>query len=84
MAFGRELLIQNNLGDAGAIAQIEEDEVAVIAAPVDPAHENDLLACVGGAQCAAEMRAFEIAEKVEHYLVLCYGVGRSRHDSLRG
>ena len=47
--------------DAGAVAQVEEDEVAVVAAAVDPAHEDDLLAGVGGAQFAAEMGAFQIA-----------------------
>jgi len=61
VAFGRELLVENDLGDASAVAEIEEDEVAVVAAPVDPAHQHHLLAGVSGAQCAAEMRAFKIA-----------------------
>ena len=58
VAVGRELLVEHDLGDAGAVAQVEEDEVAVIAAAVDPAHQHHLFAGVGGAQCAAEMRAF--------------------------
>ena len=59
VAVGGQLLVEHNLGDAGAVAQIEEDEVAVVAAAVDPAHQDHLLAGVGGAQVAAEMRPFE-------------------------
>jgi hypothetical protein len=33
----------------------------MIAAAIDPAHHNDLLAGVGGAQVAAIMRPFEIS-----------------------
>jgi hypothetical protein len=61
MAGRRELLIKNDLTDAAAIAEIEEDEVAVIAVPVDPAGQNHRFARIGGAQRAAEMRPFEIA-----------------------
>jgi hypothetical protein len=49
------------LGYAGAVAEVKEDEVAVVAAAVDPAHENHLLACVGGAEIAAKMCPFETA-----------------------
>ena len=61
MALGRQLLVEHDLGDAGAVAEIEKDEVAVVAAAVDPAHQNHLLAGVGGAQVAAKMRPFKIA-----------------------
>ena len=61
VAVGNQLLVQHNLADAGAVAQVEKDQVAVVAAAVDPAHQNNLLAGVGGAQFAAEMRPFEIA-----------------------
>ena len=61
MAVGREFFVENDLCDAGAVAQVEKDEIAVVAAAVDPAHQDDLLAGVGGAQCAAEMRPFEVA-----------------------
>jgi hypothetical protein len=53
MAFGGQLFIEHDLADAGAVAEIEKDEVAVVAAAVDPAHEDDLLAGVGGAQVTA-------------------------------
>ncbi len=61
VAVGSQFFVEDDLGDAGAVAEVEEDEVAVVAAAVDPAHEDDLLAGVGGAQVAAQMGAFEIA-----------------------
>ena len=61
VAVGRQLLVQHNLRDAGAVAQIEKDQVAVVAAPVHPAHQDHLLPGVGGAQVAAKMRPFETA-----------------------
>ena len=56
----------DDLGDAAAVAQVEEDEVAEIAAAVDPSHENDFGAGIGGAEGAAHMSAFEITKKIEH------------------
>ena len=50
----------DDLGDAGAVAQVEEDEVAEVAPLVDPAHENNFRAGVGGAQLAAHMSTFQI------------------------
>ena len=61
VGFGGDFLIEDNLGDAGAIAEIEEDEVAVVAAAVDPTHEGDGLAGVGAAEFAAGVRALERA-----------------------
>ena len=48
--FGREFFVEHDLGNAAAVAHVEEDQVAVIAAPVNPAHQHHLFACVGGAQ----------------------------------
>ena len=56
----------DDLGDAGAVAQIEKDEVAEIAAAVDPAHEDDFGAGVGGAQRAAHMSTLQVTKKIEH------------------
>jgi hypothetical protein len=53
------LLVEDDLGDAGAVADIEEDEVAVVAAAVDPAHEDDVLVCVGCAEVSAHVGAVE-------------------------
>ena len=54
VAVGGQLLVEHDLADAGAVAQVEEDEVAVVAAAVDPAHDDHLLTGVGGAQFAAD------------------------------
>jgi hypothetical protein len=54
-------MIQHHLADACAIAQIKKNKVAVVAAAVHPAHHDNVFACIGCAQVAAEMRPFEIA-----------------------
>ena len=59
--FGNQVVIQHHLRNAGAVAQIQKDQVAVVAAPVHPAHQHHLLARVGGAQLAAHVRPFKIA-----------------------
>ena len=53
VALGREFLVEHHLGNAAAVAQVEEDQVAVVAPPVHPAHHHHGLAGVGGAQFAA-------------------------------
>jgi len=45
--------VEDDLDDAGGIAEVNEDEPAVIAAAVDPAGEGDLLAGVLGSEFAA-------------------------------
>ena len=61
VALGRQFLVQHHLRNAGAVAHVEKDQVAVVAAAVHPAHQHHVLAGVGGAQCAAHVRSFEIA-----------------------
>src|SRR5579872_1436950 len=67
VAIGGDLFIKDNLGDAASVAEVEEDEVTVVAAAIDPAHEDNGLTCLGGAQSATHVGAFESTEKVEHY-----------------
>ena len=50
---GSVLRIEDDLGDAFAIAQIDEDQAAVVAAPIDPACEFHRLAGIAGAQRSA-------------------------------
>jgi hypothetical protein len=59
VAVGGELLVEHDLDDAGAVTEIEKDEVAVVAAAIDPAHEDDLLTGVCGAEIATHVGAFE-------------------------
>ena len=58
---GRDLLVNDDLRDAGAVAQIEEDEAAVVAAAVDPAHQNDILPRVFGAKLSTHPGALQSA-----------------------
>ncbi len=69
----------DNLGEAGAIAQVNKDKVAEIAAAVDPSHENHGGAGVGGAESAAHMSALQIAKKIEHEVRLI-GSSKVRHQ----
>ena len=45
---GQELGVEDDLREAGAVAQVDEDELAVVAAAVDPALEAHGLADVRG------------------------------------
>jgi hypothetical protein len=57
-----------DLRNAFAVAQVEEEHAAKVAAAVDPAHEDNLFAGVVGAEGSTVMRAAEFAKKVERYL----------------
>ena len=65
VAFPREVLVQNDLSDSGAVAQVEKDEVAVVATAVDPTHQHDRLAGVFGAKLPTGMGALQCSKKVE-------------------
>ena len=56
--FRLRFFIEDNLKDAGAVADVEKEEIAEVAAAVDPSHDNGVAAFVLGAQLAAIMRAF--------------------------
>ena len=64
----------DDLRDAAAVAQIEEDEVAEIAPPVDPAHENDVWS---RRQRRAARHTYEYvcrSPKKSSMIVLCFTV----------
>ena len=46
---------EDDLRDAGAVAQVDEDDAAVVAARIDPAGEGNGLAHVGGAELVARV-----------------------------
>ena len=58
---GVRLVVEHDLGDAGAVADVDKNEVAEVAAAVHPSHEDGFLAGVGGAQCAAHVGASQVA-----------------------
>jgi hypothetical protein len=53
--------VEDDLDDAGAVADVEEEQVAEVAAAMHPAHYDGVFAGVGGAQGAAVVGAFQIA-----------------------
>ena len=57
MRLGRVRRVHDDLGDPVPVAQVEEDELAVVAAAVDPAGQARAAARVGGTQLAAGMAA---------------------------
>jgi hypothetical protein len=62
MRGGVLLFIEHNLRQASAIAQINKNQVAKVAPPVDPAHQNDVFIRVSGAKIAAVVRSLQCSE----------------------
>ena len=56
-----DVLMNDGLRVTGAIAHIDEDHGAVIAAAVSPAHQQDGLSGVPGAELAAHVSAAKVA-----------------------
>ena len=50
--------INDHLGDAGAVAEVDEHEPAVVTPGVDPAHERHVVAYIFFEQFSASMRLF--------------------------
>ena len=86
---GRIGLVDDDLGDPVAVAQVEEDQLAVVAPAVDPAGQPGGRARVGRAELAAGVRAVGRGEArlgVGHgrRIVAADGLARSaRHDRWR-
>ncbi len=49
--------VDDNLRHSGAVAQINEQQIAMVAPPVNPAHQHGLFASVRSAQRSAHMRS---------------------------
>ena len=64
--FGLRLFVEDHLDDAGAIANVEEEEITEVAAASDPAHHDGVFVGVGGAESAAIVCAGKVAEEIEH------------------
>ena len=56
------LLVEDNLRQARAVAQINKNQIAEVAPPVDPAHQDDVFVGVSGAKIAAVMCALQCSE----------------------
>ena len=55
--------VEDELGDPFAVAQIDEDQIAMVAAARDPAEEDDLVPHVGGAEGGGVMRSFQLVDE---------------------
>ncbi len=64
MGVGAQVRVEGQLGEAVAVAQVDEDQPAMVAAAQDPAHQDDVLTDLFLAQFAAEMGAFPGAEGI--------------------
>jgi hypothetical protein len=56
--------VEDKLGDAVAVTQMDENHTAQIAPPVNPAHEKNRFSDIGRPQSSAAMSTAHLAEKV--------------------
>ena len=66
-----ELRIEDELRDALAVAQVDEDAAAVVAVARDPAEEDDLLAFVCGSELAAVVGSLQLVDESGHWVAQC-------------
>jgi uncharacterized membrane protein len=62
-----QLVVEHDLRDASAVAEVDEDKLAEIAAALNPAHQDDFFICIRCAQSAAIICAFQISETFEQF-----------------
>ena len=67
---GSDIGAENDLGQTFTVTQVHEDEAAVVAAVLHPAHEADRLSIVVQGQLAASVAAGPVAEVFDELLVL--------------
>ena len=67
MRFRMQLIVEHDLRDSRAVAKVDEDQLAEIAAALNPAHQDDFFIGVRGAQRAAISCAFQISESFEQF-----------------
>jgi hypothetical protein len=60
-----DAVLKDDLGEAVTVAEIDEDDRAMVAPAMDPSHEEGAFARVPGAKLAAGMRAAQVPEKIE-------------------
>ncbi len=58
---GVQFVVEHDLGHAGAVAQVDEDDLAKVAAPVAPSHEHNFFAGIGEPKGSAHMSSSEVA-----------------------
>ena len=70
--------VEDQLEQAGTVAQVDEDQPAVIAAAVNPAGDTDLAGSVGGAQVAAPAVAVAVGSRQMHQAATSRSTRRAR------
>jgi hypothetical protein len=62
---GVMLGVEDHLGDAHAISQVDENQSPVVSAALDPAHEDNGLSNIGCPKAVAVMALFPIPQSIE-------------------
>ena len=60
------LFVEDYLDDTAAIAHVEKEQIAKVAALRHPAHHNSLVSFVLRAELAAVVCALQVSQKVQH------------------
>ena len=71
VAVTAEIRIEDELRDALAVAEIDEDAAAVIAVARDPTEEHRLLAFVCGSELAAVVGSLQLVDESGHWVAQC-------------
>ena len=64
VGIGMGLRVEDDLNDAFAVAQIDEDDPAVVAAAMHPAHQDHFFSCVIRLEVPAVMGSFDFRNEV--------------------
>ncbi len=56
-----QFVVEDDLGHAGAVAEVDEDDLAEVAAAVDPSHEHNFFARIGEPKFSVHMSPSKIA-----------------------
>jgi hypothetical protein len=59
--------VEDHLGDSLPVAQVDENDPAVIPPTQDPAHQNDFFAHIPGTQGVAVMGSSHVSENVSQW-----------------
>jgi hypothetical protein len=58
---GVQFVVEHDLRYAGPVAEIDKDDLAQVASPVDPSHEHNFFARIGEPKSSARMSSSEVA-----------------------
>src|SRR5262249_38106808 len=83
VAVAFELGVEDELGDALAVAKVDENAASVVSVARHPAEEHNLFRSVGGTELGAVVRSFELVDESGHFYragnlarLVCWELGR--------